>query len=136
MPSSISQYTIRLFIIVSFLVHSTRALTNGVIGDQLFYEVFDFVVGCRELLAFFSLEYHVLYGFHLGGRTGETYLCEVGIDVVYTPFIEVQGRALLIEFEALFAESLFFAGTTVSTPRSRRRFTVALPFSILTICSA
>lgn len=109
MPSSISQYTIRLFIIVSFLVHSTRALTNRVVGDQFFDKVFDFVVGSRESFAFLCLEYNVLYGFYFGGRTGKTYLIEVGIDIVYTPFVKVEGRTLFIEFQAFFAQSLFFA---------------------------
>lgn len=110
MPSSISQYTIRLFIIVSFLVHSTRALTNRVVGDQFFDKVFDFVIGSRESFAFLCLEYNVLYGFYFGGRTGKTYLIEVGIDIVYTPFVEVQGRTLLVKLEALFAETLFSLG--------------------------
>ena len=50
-----------------------------------------------------------MYGFYFGGRTGETYLIEVGIDIVYTPFVKVEGRTLFIEFQAFFAQSLFFA---------------------------
>ena len=70
------------------------------VGDQFFDKVFDFVVGSRESFAFLCLEYNVLYGFYFGGRTGKTYLIEVGIDIVYTPFVKIEGPPAMSRREA------------------------------------
>ena len=81
------------------------------VGDQFLDEILECgVVVSGETEVLLGGEHHVFHVFHLCGRTGQTDLFGIGIDICGTPFGELQIRTLVNDFFQVVAQFLFFAG--------------------------
>src|SRR5574344_2016692 len=86
---SISQYTNTLFIFL---------LANNLLVQQFLYQSLYVGIAASESLALLGLEYDVLNSFHLCGRTAQTTLLWVAVNIGHRPLVESEVGTLVIQF--------------------------------------